>query len=181
MHYSFGYFEEERLGRDNDLALWQRIISYIRHHWLKVSLAILLSLIITCCTLALPYLIRYAVDNYIVNTEQATTVRLAGLSDLAALFIGLVILGFICNFFQVIILEWTGQNVMHHMRQQIFGHMLKLDLTFFNKNPVGKLVTRLTNDIQNMHEMFTSVIVTLFNDLIRIFIIQSGKSFLDDV
>ncbi|MBU0482905.1 MAG: ABC transporter ATP-binding protein/permease [Proteobacteria bacterium] len=169
MHYSFGYFEEERLGLDNDLALWRRIISYIHLHWLKVSISIFLSLIITASSLALPYLIRLAVDNYIINTDQATPERLSGLTSLAILFIGLVVLDFSCNFLQVIILEWTGQNVMHHMRQQIFSHLLTLDLTYFNKNPVGKLVTRLTNDIQNMHEMFTSVIVTLFNDLIRIF------------
>jgi ATP-binding cassette subfamily B protein len=80
----------------------------------------------------------------------------------------LIVAGFLANFFQVTLLEWTGQNIMHRMRQHLFGHILDLDVGFFNKNPIGKLVTRLTNDIQNMHDMFTSVIVTLFNDSIRL-------------
>jgi len=87
---------------------------------------------------------------------------------LAGIFLALLGLEFVANFLQVVLLEWTGQRVMHRMRQQLFTHMLDLNLSFYNRNPVGKLVTRLTNDIQNMHEMFTSVIVTLFNDLIRL-------------
>ena len=79
-----------------------------------------------------------------------------------------VIAGFFANYFQVTVLEWTGQNIMHRLRQHIYEHMLGLDLAFFNENPSGKLVTRLTNDIQNMPEMFHSVIVTLFNDALRI-------------
>jgi ATP-binding cassette subfamily B protein len=88
--------------------------------------------------------------------------------DLALIFLTLVVLEFLAAFLQVVVLEWTGQNIMHRMRQDLFSHMLSLETAFFNRNPVGKLVTRLTNDIQNMHEMFTSVVVTLFNDLVRI-------------
>jgi ATP-binding cassette subfamily B protein len=168
MRHGFGYFEEDHLGQGGELKLWKRIGGYIAPHWQGVLGAILLSFVISGASLALPYLVRMAIDNYIINEDLAQPVRLAGLSRLTALFVGLIVAGFLANFIQVFLLEWTGQNIMHRMRQHLFGHMLTLHLSFFNKNPIGKLVTRLTNDIQNMHEMFTSVIVTLFNDCIRI-------------
>lgn len=168
MRYGYGYFEEESLVKISDIGLWRRILGYTGRYWRGVGLAVVLSLIITGTTLALPYLIRIAIDNYITNERLSSEARSSGLSSLLLPFIGLIFFGFLANFFQVALLEWTGQNIMHRMRQHLFGHLLKLDLSFFNANPLGKLVTRLTNDIQNMHEMFTSVIVTLFNDLIRI-------------
>ncbi len=168
MHYGYGYFEEERLKKSSDLKLWHRIMIYVAPRWLEVAGAIVLSLVITGCSLALPHLIRRAIDDFIVNSELDTVARLAGVSDLALIFLILLVTGFAANFLQVIVLEWTGQQIMHRMRQDLFSHMLSLETAFFNRNPVGKLVTRLTNDIQNMHEMFTSVIVTLFNDMVRI-------------
>jgi ATP-binding cassette subfamily B protein len=118
--------------------------------------------------LALPYLIRLAIDNYIVNSEITTASRMTGLFKLAFIFLFVTGVGFFANFFQVTILEWTGQHFMHDMRRHLFRSLLDQDLDFFNKNPSGKLVTRLTNDIQNMHEMFTSVIITLFNDFLQL-------------
>ena len=119
-------------------------------------------------SLLLPYLVRIGVDDYIINTEIPVPERLSGLVILALVFGLSSIAGFAANYFQVTVLEWTGQNIMHRLRQHIYGHMIGLDLEYFHKNPSGKLVTRITNDVQNMHEMFTSVIVTLFNDAIRI-------------
>ena len=168
MRYGFGYFEEDHLGQVADLGLWRRIIAYSRPHWGKVSGAIVLSMIVIGASLALPYMVRLGIDRFVVNTSLESSVRISGIGRLAVLFIGVILAGFAANFYQVFILEWTGQTIMHQMRQQLFGHMLGLDLAFFNNNPSGKLVTRLTNDIQNMHEMFTSVIVTLFNDFFQL-------------
>jgi ATP-binding cassette subfamily B multidrug efflux pump len=168
MRYGFGYFEEDHLEQSGEFHLWKRISGYLAPQWRGVAAAVFLSLIITATSLTLPYLVRIAVDSYIVNQDLKQQARLSGLSGLTLSFIGLIVAGFLANFFQVTILEWTGQNIMHRMRQHLFSHMLGLHLAFFNRNPIGKLVTRLTNDIQNMHEMFTSVIVTLFNDCIRI-------------
>lgn len=168
MRYGFGYFEEDHLGQVADIGLWRRIIAYSRPHWTKVAGAIILSMIVISASLALPYMVRLGIDRYVVNTALESSARISGIGRLAALFIGVILAGFAANFYQVVILEWTGQTIMHQMRQQLFGHMLGLDLAFFNNNPSGKLVTRLTNDIQNMHEMFTSVIVTLFNDFFQI-------------
>jgi ATP-binding cassette subfamily B multidrug efflux pump len=168
MHYGYGYFEEDKLGEIADLTLWRRIIGYTSHYWHGIGFAVFLSFVIISSSLLLPYLVRIGIDQYIINTDIAIPARLAGLAKLAGFFVVAVIAGFLATFFQVTVLEWTGQNIMHRLRQHLFSHMLGLDMAFFHNNPSGKLVTRLTNDIQNMHEMFTSVIVTLFNDSIRI-------------
>jgi len=168
MQYGYGYFEEDKLGEVADVKLWRRILGYTSHYWQGMALAVFLSFAVIGSSLLLPYLIRLGVDDYIINTEIPVPERLSGLAILAMIFGIAVIIGFVANYFQVTVLEWTGQNIMHRLRQHIYIHMLGLDLAFFNENPSGKLVTRLTNDVQNMHEMFTSVIVTLFNDAIRI-------------
>ncbi|MFZ5760504.1 MAG: ABC transporter ATP-binding protein [Thermodesulfobacteriota bacterium] len=168
MRYGFGYFEEDQLGRFADTGIWRRIIAYSRPYLLKMIVAVLLSIVVIGAGLALPYMVRLGIDRFIVATDLAPAVRIDGLARLAVLFVGVILGGFAANFSQVFLLEWIGQAIMHRLRQQLFGHLLDLDLAFFNNNPAGKLVTRLTNDIQNMHEMFTSVIVTLFNDFIQL-------------
>jgi len=168
MQNGFGYFEEDQLKKAGDRHLWQRIAKYTLPYWKWVTLAIVLSLIITACSLALPYLMRLAVDGFITNQQLDLGERLSGVAGLAGFFFLLMVADFFANFLQVVVLEWAGQRIMHALRQDLFRHMIGLANPFFNRNPVGKLVTRLTNDIQNMHEMFTSVIVTLFNDLVRL-------------
>ena len=168
MEHGFGYFEEDRLKKAGDLRLWQRIARYVLPYWKSVLLAIVLSLAITGCSLALPYLMRLAVDGFITNLQPALRERLSGVAGLAGSFLLLMVAGFVANFLQVVVLEWAGQRIMHALRQDLFRHLIGLANPFFNRNPVGKLVTRLTNDIQNMYEMFTSVIVSLFNDLARL-------------
>lgn len=169
MHYGYGYFEEAHLGRVRDLRLWKRLLNILRPYWKPLLGAIFLSLLISATGLILPYLVRLGVDGYITREALSFAERLRGLRHLALLFTGLMALGFAANFFQVILLEWAGQRVMHGLRQNLFHHVIHLDVAFFNKHPVGKLVTRLTNDIQNMHEAMTSVVVTVFNDLIQLF------------
>ncbi|WP_448382297.1 ABC transporter ATP-binding protein [Desulfosoma sp.] len=169
MHYGYGYFEEAHLGRVRDLRLWKRLLGILRPYWKPILGAVLLSLLISATGLTLPYLVRLGVDGSITQEALSFTERLRGLRHVALLFTGLMAVGFVANFFQVVLLEWAGQRVMHALRQRLFHHVIHLDVAFFNKHPVGKLVTRLTNDIQNMHEAMTSVVVTVFNDLIQLF------------
>ena len=90
---------------------------------------------------------------------------LAGISYLVIVFLVIVLANFGLNFFQIMIMEYTGQMVMHDLRMALFKHVQSLSVSFFNHNPVGRLVTRVTNDVQNMHELFTSIIVFVFKDL----------------
>jgi ATP-binding cassette subfamily B multidrug efflux pump len=103
-------------------------------------------------------------DLYILRKDD-----LAGVSLITAIFIGLILLNFALNFLQVMLMEYTGQKIMHDLRVRLFAHIQDLSITFFNKNPVGRLVTRVTNDIQNMHELFTSVISFVFKDMFLLF------------
>ena len=88
-----------------------------------------------------------------------------GLGVVAAIFLTLVIFNFLCNFIQKMIMEITGHQIMHDLRMVLFNHIQQLSMAFFTRNPVGRLVTRVTNDVQNMHELFTSVISMIFKDL----------------
>ncbi|MBU4420071.1 MAG: ATP-binding cassette domain-containing protein, partial [Proteobacteria bacterium] len=94
---------------------------------------------------------------------------LAGLSFITAIFVGLILVNFVLNFLHVILMEYTGQNIMHDLRVRLFAHIQDLSIAFFNKNPVGRLVTRVTNDIQNMNELFTSVVSFVFKDMFLLF------------
>lgn len=90
---------------------------------------------------------------------------LSGVTRITTIFLAIVILHFVFNIVQVLIMEYAGQMVMHDLRLRLFNHIQSLSVSFFTRNPVGRLVTRVTNDIQNMHELFTSVIVFVFKDL----------------
>ncbi len=89
---------------------------------------------------------------------------LAGVAMITFVFFGIVLLNFLFNFLQIYLMEFTGQQVMHDLRLRIFEHVQNLAIPFFNRNPVARLVTRATNDVQNMNELFTSVIVFVFKD-----------------
>ncbi len=165
---NFGYQEEGPPRSLGDLHLWRRISTFCMPYRTLLAFALFLSLLVTGTTLALPYLMQNGIDNYITNQLLSTELRLSGLGRTAIWYGSFIALLFLTSFSQILTLEWIGQSIMHTIRQRLFLHLLELDMEFFNTHPTGKLVTRLTNDIQNMHEMFTSVIVTLFNDFLRL-------------
>jgi ATP-binding cassette, subfamily B, multidrug efflux pump len=166
--YDQEYLEAEFTKQYGDLKLWGRLIQFILPQWKWVALAVGLAFGITAASLALPRLVQIAMDDYILNTSLSAEERAAGISSIAVYFLAVILAGFVANFLQVVVLEWTGQNIMHSLRQHLFRHVLRLNLPFFHAHPAGRLVTRHTNDIQNMYEMFTSVIITLFNEGVRI-------------
>ena len=164
---NFGYFEEDYSPSLSEKGLWRRIITYLRPFRFPFAGAILLSLFVTTCALGLPWLMQQAIDLYITNPELHFDQRMEGFSTYVLFYGGLICIGFTTSFLQVLLLEWIGQSIMHTLRQDLFSHLLTVRLKFFSKQPVGRLVTRLTNDVQNMHEMLTSILVTIFNDLLR--------------
>jgi ATP-binding cassette subfamily B protein len=166
--HNFGYDEEGWTGSLAEHRIWQRILRYCARHIAGLSLAVLLSLLVTAGSLALPRLMQIGIDRYLMATDLLAAARLEGLA-LVTVGYGLVVAAvFLAGFLQVLVLERVGQSIMHAMRRDLFARLLDLDLAFFNRNAVGRLVTRLTNDIQNMYEMFTSVMVTLFNDFLKL-------------
>lgn len=111
----------------------------------------------------IPYehLSRLSADDLYILRQEA----FSGIGWITLLFLLLILLDFGMNFLQKIIMERTGQKIMHDLRMNLFDHIQHLSIPFFNKNPVGRLVTRVTSDIQNMNELFTSLIAFIFNDL----------------
>ncbi|MGD8962286.1 MAG: ABC transporter ATP-binding protein, partial [Desulfobacterales bacterium] len=89
----------------------------------------------------------------------------AGLGKMTLVFLAIVFVNFILNFSQKMIMEYCGHMIMHDLRMKLYTHVQNLAIEFFTRNPVGRLVTRLTNDVQNMHELFTSVISLVFKDI----------------
>ncbi len=112
---------------------------------------------------------RIAADNLAALTEsEIATLRaedLNGLALVAALFLAIIALNFVFNFMQKWIMVYTGNMIMHDLRMHLFRHIQSLPIEFFTRNPVGRLVTRVTNDVHNMDELFTSVIAFVFKDL----------------
>ncbi len=115
----------------------------------------------------IPYEKLAEMDRGDVFILRAKDIRGVGLA--AAVLLALVITGFFLDFFEIMLMEYTGQMVMHDLRMQLFNHIQDLSVSFFTRNPTGRLVTRVTSDVQNMHEFFTSVISVVFKDIFLLF------------
>lgn len=152
--------EEEALDKSFDIGLMKRLLKYVKPYKLHMLLCFFLLLIITITDLIRPYLIKLAIDDYIAVSDKE------GLLKISVLFFFTILFGFVFNYIQVYILSYTGQKIIYNMRQELFSHIQRLPLSFFDKNPVGRLVTRVTNDMENLNEMYTAVLVNLFKDIL---------------
>ena len=172
MRTDYGYAEEKRLGRPYDLKLLARLIPFVRPYGGMLILAVVLVLAITVLDLALPYVTKVAVDRYIVpqtvsgaSPVPAMAERMAGIGWMTAVFLLLAVANFSATFVQVQLMEVIGQRAMHALRLDLVRHIFNMPVAFFDRQPVARLVTRTTNDTQNLHELFTSVIAFVFKDL----------------
>ncbi len=260
------YHEEEILGKAYDAVLMRRLVGYARPYFLYLMLGLLMLLGITGTSLLRPYLLKIAIDNYIIGTgtevyefseghevpgyvdeeyvlvnegksyvrgallkngekdalprvtvisvqkspviisgavvshdlslaeaadgsvtvtdsrgNSAPAVRItqqqmkqykkydiARIADIAGIILLAGMIGFILTYYEIMLLNWVGQNIVYTMRRQIFSHIMSHDMAFLDKNPVGRLVTRVTNDTDTLIEMYTSVLVNLFKDVFLI-------------
>ncbi len=103
-------------------------------------------------------------EDYRAFREQDKT----GIKKISSIFLFTILMSFLLNYFQVYILNYTGQKIIYNMRQEVFAHLQRLSLSFFDRNPVGRLVTRVTNDMENLNEMYTAVLVNLFKDILML-------------
>jgi ATP-binding cassette, subfamily B, multidrug efflux pump len=194
MYNEFGYVEESRLGKPYDVKQLARLYPFARPYRRLFFYSIGIVLMITLVELSLPYITKIAIDRHIVPQKRLMTAQpasspvsgeksrhdetpspkerpgshqqdLAGLKKLSALFAVMILLNFFLNFAQVQIMEYTGQKIMHDLRMRLYRHIQGLSISFFSRNPTGRLVTRVTNDVSNMDELFTSVITFLFRDV----------------
>jgi ATP-binding cassette subfamily B protein len=171
--------EEEVLGKAYDSKLMRRLLGYLRPYRGQVVIA--LAAIVTKAGLDVigPYLTKTAIDKYLSASTRSTILDrwlsskpLVGIAELAAIYLAALLLGFVMDFVQTYLMQWTGQKVMFDLRSQIFRHLQKMHVGFFDKNPVGRLVTRVTTDVDALNEMFTAGVVSIFEDVfVLVFIV----------
>ncbi|HOP06511.1 MAG TPA: ABC transporter ATP-binding protein [candidate division Zixibacteria bacterium] len=159
------YHEEEALGKAYDARLMKRLLTYIRPYRKWVALAVVLLLITSSFQIALAFLTQVAIDDYI------TPGKLSGLFTMAMIYLGVIVVGFFASYAQLYITAWLGQKVQHDIRMQVFSHLQRLHLGYFDKNPVGRLVTRVTSDVNVLNEMFSSGVVTVIGDIFMLALI----------
>ncbi len=163
------HWEEEQLGKAYDARLMRRLLTYVKPYKGLFAAAITLSLLVTATELSLPYLTKVAIDAYIEAVPAIPLAQaLGGLAMVAAAYGGVLLLRLLLAYGQTYLLQYTGQKVMFDMRTQIFRHLMRLPVRFFDQNPVGRLVTRATNDVAAINEMFSAVLVNTFRDVFLI-------------
>ena len=151
--------DEEVLGKAYDARLMRRLLGYLRPHRLAVLGALASIVGHSVLQLALPYLTKLAIDRHI------TTGDLAGLGELALLFLGVLVGSFVLEYAETYTMQLTGQRIMFDLRMQIYRHLQRLDLRFYDRNPVGRLMTRVTTDVDALNDLFSSGVVSVFGDV----------------
>jgi ATP-binding cassette, subfamily B, multidrug efflux pump len=165
--------EEEVLGKAYDSRLMKRLLGYLRPYRWQVGITLVAIVLKAGADVLGPYLTKTAIDKYLAHTSSAhgwldrflSTEPLVGIAQIAAIYVGLLLFGFLLEFVQTYLMQWTGQKVMFDLRSQIFRRLQHIHIGFFDKNPVGRLVTRVTTDVDALNEMFTAGVVSIFEDV----------------
>ncbi len=165
--------EEEVLGKAYDSRLMRRLLTYLRPYKVQTTIALVAIILKALADTLGPYLTKVAIDKYLVRTPASagmldrflSPVPLTGIAQVATLYVGMISFSFILEFGQTYFMQWTGQKVMFDLRSQIFRHLQTMHIGFYDKNPVGRLVTRVTTDVDALNEMFTAGVVSIFEDV----------------
>ena len=151
--------EEEVLGKAYDARLMRRLLAYLHPHKWYVAGALLALIGDAAVQLVPPYLVKVAIDQYIARGD------LSGLNGIAVVYLAVLVAAFSLEYAQTYMMQMIGQRIMYDMRMQIYSHLQRLDLSFYDRNPVGRLMTRVTTDVDVINDLFTSGVVAAFGDL----------------
>ena len=184
--------EEEVLGKAYDSRLMKRLLGYLRPYWWQVAITLVAIVLKAVADILGPYLTKSAIDRYLAHSANTGSTAVwttwegihlptgwlrgvldrhlspdpyTGIAQIAALFVATLVFGFFLEFVQTYLMQWTGQKVMFDLRSQIFRHLQNMHVGFYDKNPVGRLVTRVTSDVDALNEMFTAGVVSIFEDI----------------
>jgi len=158
--HSHGIYEDEIVGKAYDRKLLLRFAAYLRPYLWLVAAVIAILPLTTAAKLAQPWLIKLAIDNHIIKGD------LAGLPLVAGGFLLLILAESLLSFLEVLLLQYIGQRVMQDIRIELFSHVQQLSTSFFDRTATGSLVTRLTNDVEVLGEMFAAGIITVVGDIL---------------
>ena len=151
--------DDDIVGKAYDARLMRRLLQYLRPYRVHAGLALAAIIANSILQLAQPYLMKVAIDRYIPAGD------LAGVDRIALWFAAILVAAFLLEFTQTWLLQTTGQRIMFDMRLQIYAHLQRLDLRFYDRNPVGRLMTRVTTDVDVINDLFTSGVVSVFGDV----------------
>lgn len=159
--------EEEALGKAYDARLMRRLLLYMRPYKWRVVLALTLTLAVTPLELAPPKLFQVAVDRFLVPaSHQLLGIKESqrGLIWVSVIYMLVLLFDFLAQYLQIRIMQRVGQQTMYDMRREIFAHIQRLSMSYFDRNPVGRLVTRVTTDVDALNDLFAAGVVTMIND-----------------
>jgi ATP-binding cassette subfamily B protein len=165
--------EEEVLGKAYDGRLMRRLLTYLRPYKWHVVVALGAIILKSGLDVLGPFLTKIAIDKYLAKSpnshswigDRLSSTPLTGIAQIGGLYVGILVFTFALEFVQTYLMQWTGQKVMFDLRRQIFRHLQHIHVGFFDKNPVGRLVTRVTTDVDALNEMFTAGVVSIFEDV----------------
>jgi len=165
--------EEEVLGKAYDSRLMKRLLVYLRPYKWQVGIALSSIVLKAAADVLGPYLTKVAIDRYLVKAPGAhspfdsflSNQPLVGIAQVAGLYVAALTVSFLLEFLQTYFMQWTGQMAMFDLRAQIFRLLQRMHIGFYDKNPVGRLVTRVTTDVDALNEMFTAGVVSIFEDV----------------
>src|SRR5438034_2961100 len=165
--------EEEVLGKAYDSRLMKRLLRYLRPDRWQVAIALASIVLKAIADVLGPALTMIAVDRYLAPAHTTPSLLgkwlspdpLTGIGQIAAVYVGLITFSFLLEYLQTYFMQWAGQMVMFDLRSEIFRHLQRMHIGFYDKNPVGRLVTRVTSDVDALNEMFTSGVVSIFEDI----------------
>lgn len=170
-------YEEEALSGRADPRVVRRLVGYVRPHRARLLVAVALLVVASATELAGPQLYRIAIDRYIAPAGGGPDFH--GLGALAAAYLGVVLVGFGARWTQNVVMQVVGQRAMADLRMDLFGHLQRLPLSFYHRNAVGRLVTRVTNDVDSLNELLTSGVVAVFGDVLTLVGIVAAMLWLD--
>jgi ATP-binding cassette, subfamily B, multidrug efflux pump len=154
--------DEEILGKAYDSRLMKRLLTYIRPYRKYVIFAIIMNIVVAALPSFRPLLTKIAIDKYIAKGDYH------GLFIISLILFGILFLQAIIQYFMTYYTQYLGQRTIYDLRTQLFSHIQKLSLKFFDKTPIGRLVTRTTNDVEALNQLFSSGIVMIFSDVFTI-------------
>ena len=164
---------EDMKDRYREWVLFKRVLVYLKPYAQWVALAIFLLLGVSLFNLAGPYLTKVVIDDYIKVSD------FEGLDVVAGLYLAVLVASFVFQFCQSYLMQYIGQKVMFDLRSKVFAHLHRMSFSYFDKNPIGKMITRVVNDVEVLNEMLTSGLILIFSDLFTLAGIFAVMLYLD--
>ncbi|MCP9496035.1 MAG: ABC transporter ATP-binding protein/permease [Pyrinomonadaceae bacterium MAG19_C2-C3] len=167
------FHEEESIGKTYDSQVARRLLKYLKPYLRLLIPALTLTLALNFLRILQPKFTQYAIDEHILPGD------LGGLKILALIFVGVLAVTFLFSYIQTVLLEGIGQRVMYDLRAELFEKLQRQEVAYFDRNPVGRIMTRLTSDVDSLNELFTSGVIDVLGDVVMIFAIIGIMAFMD--